>query len=240
MALAIPDDERLFIDRSMEDRVVLTGVRVVLGPDDAIAGRKLIVRATEIEIHGHIKLPSGVVDLFAQRITAGAGAIIDVSGDVGTPDYTGRPPALSGINPGDAGSPGDNGGDGGHAGQIDIVCESIVGDLALLANGGAGGAAQSGGSGMGGAQGTKMQKCNPPSRGGPGGNAGPAGRPGKGGNGGKIAFAACEPLNNAKHVLASASAGRPGAPGNHGEPGNPGKGGAGGTHGDFLFEPCVQ
>ncbi len=239
MGLAIPDDERLFIDRSMEDRIVMTGIRVVLGPDNAIAGRKLIVRATDIEIHGHIKAPGSVVDLFAQRITAVAGAIIDVSGDIGAPDFTGRAPALSGINPGDAGKAGENGGDGAHAGQIDIVCESITGNLQLFANGGVGGAAQSGGNGIAGAQGASSRECNPPTAGGPGGNAGLAGRPGKGGNGGKVRFNVVLPLADPSQVQGSVSGGAPGAPGKHGEPGGIGPGGKGGTHGEFVSEPCV-
>tara|TARA_R100000049_G_C1955932_1_gene110740 strand:+ start:6043 stop:6765 length:723 start_codon:yes stop_codon:yes gene_type:complete len=239
MGFAIPDDERLFIDRSMEDRIVLTGIRVELGPDKAIAGRKLIVRATEIEIHGHINLPGGVIDLFAQRITAAAGSIIDVSGAIGAPDFTGRAPALSGAGPGDAGQAGENGGDGGHAGQIDIVCESIDGELRLVAMGGNGGAAQSGGNGIAGGKGGDMHGCSPPTAGGPGGDAGTAGRPGKGGNGGTVSVSVYMPLADPSQVQISVSAGTPGAPGRHGAPGAKGFGGNGGTYGEWYAEPCV-
>ena len=239
MYFAIPDDERLFVDKSREDRLVLTGLQVRLNPEQVIAGRALIVRATEVEIDGHLKLPAGRVDIFARRIVAHPGATIDVSGATGEPDYTGRAPALPGTGPGASGKAGNNGGDGGHGGSITLVAEAVDGSLRLWANGGAGGAAQSGGNGIKGASGNAHVKCNPPTQGKPGGNAGPAGRPGRGGNGGQIAVTVLQPLAD-EQIQCLVTAGKAGAPGNHGKAGAGGDGGRGGSEGKWIPEICVR
>lgn len=139
MYFPIPEDERLQIDQSRPDRLIITGINVRLTPEQAISGKALVVRATTVEIDGRLHLPSGRMEIFARRIIAHKGAVLDVSGAAGSPDYAGRAAALSGTSPGAPGRAGENGGDGGPGGKIAIIAETLEGELKLLANGGIGG-----------------------------------------------------------------------------------------------------
>jgi hypothetical protein len=241
MYFQVPDDERYHIDTSMDDRVVITGINVRISQNQVIQDKgktkALIVRATVVEVDGHLRLPSGLLEIFARRVIAHSDAVLDVSGEVGSPDYSDRAPALSGSGPGEPGKPGDNGGNGSNGGKISIFAETIEGSIQLLAKGGNGGAAQSGGNGIKGTKGNDHDRCTPPTRGGPGGSAGSAGIPGKGGDGGDISLVVLSPL---KSELIHAHV-DPGTPGNPGQHGNAGEGGDGGKGGIVYSErePCV-
>lgn len=230
MYFPIPDDERLFVEDTSPDRLVVTGLEVELDSDSAVSGRALIVRAGRVEITGELRLPGGRIEIFAREVIANTDARIDVSGEPGQPDYTGRTRAPVGPRPGTAGRNGKDGGDGGMAGTIRVYAEAIVGPLTLAANGGNGGKAQDGGNGAQGRTGrtfTTNDECRPPERGGPGGPAGAAGKPGRGGDAGTIEVATLRPLSD-EGLTFELEAGAAGAPGVHGSPGEPGRGGNGG------------
>ena len=234
----IPDDEQLYVDKSMSDRQVLTGLYVVLDSKLENQGHVLVVRATTVRIHGPVRLPGGDIEVFARKIIARDDATLDVSGAKGSPDYTGNAPALSGTAPGQSGKPGANGGDGGHGGRIALFAEEVCGNLALFAGGGAGGGAQSGGNGTNGAKGANSVGCGGAQPGRPGGAAGRAGKPGRGGNGGEIEVVVLTDLTE-EQIRTDVAGGRPGQPGKHGSPGIGGPGGDGGSEGHFVHEPCV-
>lgn len=238
MYFAIPDDEKLHVDKSRDDRLVLTGLHVDVTPEQAIAGKALVVRATTVRVSGRLRLPGGRIEIFARRLIAEGVASLDVSGSPGSPDHAGRGPAMSGTNPGEAGRPGENGGDGQPGGQIVVIAHTITGPLSLYANGGRGGAAQSGGNGATGSGGRDHVGCAPAQRGRPGGAAGRAGRPGRGGNGGDVRVVCMEPVEGSLDI--QANAGEPGQPGSHGRPGKGGPGGKGGVVKELVHEICVR
>ena len=238
MYFRIHDDDLFHVDKSKRDRLVLTGLDVVLDSNLEIQGRALVVRATTVRINGSVRLPGGDIEVFARQIIAGDSANLDVSGAKGFPDYKANARALSGTNPGESGEPGTNGGNGSQGGRIAIFAENIDGNLALLARGGAGGDAESGGNGANGARGDDSVGCSGAQPGRPGGTPGRAGKPGQGGNGGEIELVVFDELS-AGQIHSDVAGGPPGKPGTHGSPGIGGPGGDGGSDGYWLDEPCV-
>ncbi|WP_299531835.1 hypothetical protein [Ulvibacterium sp.] len=227
MYFEIPDNEKLFIDKSRTDRIVITGLKCNLSIDQIVENRKVIVvKANEVFIDGDLIFPGGTVDISARTIHSNNGKI-DVSGEKGDPDFENRASALPGPNPGDNGTNGKNGGDGKVGGTISITAESLKGKLSLYANGGNGGTAQNGGNGVKGKRGTDMKGCAKPTNGHQGGNAGNAGKPGNGGKGGNISFSFVNAPETGQLTLSAkgGKAGKAGTHGTRGEGGDPGKGG---------------
>jgi hypothetical protein len=239
MYFEIPDNEKLFIDKSKPDRIVITGLSCKLSMNQVIDNRKIIVKVNELFIDGEITHPGGVVDITARVIHSNHGKI-DVTGENGVPNYENRAQSRAGVNPGDAGFNGDNGGDGKPGGTIKICAETLLGKLSLLADGGKGGTAQNGGNGTKGKRGNDMHstRCIGPTNGLQGGAAGAAGKPGNGGKGGHISIVFINPPETDQLIM-SANGGLPGNPGTHGNPGAGGDPGKGGAHYHFDHMPCT-
>jgi hypothetical protein len=240
MIIAIPENEKLFIDKSLPDRLVKTGIFTTLSQSDVFENRKIIIRANEVTIDGNIIYPSGHIEIYARKIISNS-ATIDISGNKGNPDFTNRAQALSGTNPGDSGSNGENGGNGKNGGTIRIIAEDVIGKVKIFSNGGTGGKAQDGGNGSKGKRGRDYtNNCEPPTNGGSGGTAGQAGKPGDGGNGGEISIFIANISNiEFNKVEATAAKGRSGEKGRHGKPGQGGDPGKGGVVIGHWADPCL-
>ena len=237
--MTIPYDDYLK-DIVTEDCVYITGVEVLVDNNTYAPNRDLVVRAETVHLSGPIKLPGRNVGIFARELICTEGALIDVSGLVGDPDFTSRPRANDGRGPGAAGTKGKDGGDGQAGGQIKVLLGELRGNLSLAANGGNGGGAEDGGNGIRGRHGQhgRRRQANRndahPGNGGQGGAGGAAGVPGKGGSGGEVSVVTHIPLNDGQLQISADG----GLAGTSGIPGKPGAGGAGGRKGSWFEQTC--
>ena len=230
--------ENFLRDDTHPDRIVLTGLNIVLKDELITPERDLIVRADTVTIPGKLSLPGRLVHIFARQVECAEDAAIDVSGLAGMPDYTGMAKPMGAQEPGSPGADGDNGGDGQNGGEIKIVAQELNGNIHLFAKGGQGGKAQDGGDGVKGRRGpdgkkevSESEKSKAHAENGkPGGMAGTAGIPGKGGNGGGIIVAIFNGVSDGQ-ITADYS---PGLPGAKAENGAPGAGGDPGSRGSYL------
>jgi len=224
------------------DTLVVSGLDLKL--DDWIEGsyRNIHLYGHMVTVGGKLKTDGArSISIFARYVIFEPGASIDVSG---SPGKAAPGKAKSSTVTGGQGENGASGGPGENGGNIHIVAESVLGNPALVANGGPGGRGQDGGDGGPGTPGSngaddymhgygrykKIRRGGPGGPGGKGGKGGMGGQRGGNGDGGSLAIESVFPYQSGRLQV------EPGedlvtdseAKGGNGGPG--GVGGRGGKH----------
>lgn len=211
-----------------------------------VSGEANIVRAWNISVRGSVTARGQDVTLIANEVVFEDGAVIDTSGNDGSPNWPPGTPPTTQVAPGAKGTDGAPGGPGANAGNILIVCTKITGTVTVNAKGGAGGRGQDGGGGGPGQDyngptptlqlAPNQPLPNPPAHGLPGSQgaqAGQAGAHGQNGNGGNLVISTTGELEpeRIKYTLSGGSDLRAAVPG------NPGQGGKGSPAPVYLRLP---
>lgn len=211
----------------------------------------VVIQAETLTLGSTITNPGRKIQITARRFIVDPGAVIDVSGAAGSPNFApdSQPlPDQPDQDPSATGATGADGGVGGTGGVINLFAGEMTGategsapaTLTLIVNGGEGGMAQTGGTGLPGAAGQPgvtpkfygQGQSPQPGDGNMGGSGGSSGSGGAGGLGGAVTVSVVAPINPALVVLQSTggSGGRNGPGGMGGLGGPPAYDGAYGAH----------